>query len=177
MPGSKRAQWGWHCLTDHWANEIVRAANISSRDLVLDIGAGSGALTHPLAVTGARVIAIELHEKRAAVLHHRFRNTPNVKVVRADARDFWLPRHPFRVVANPPFSITTDLLARLTHPQSQLTQAHLVLQLQVARNVERGNWRRGRHKGFVATITQRLPRSAFIPRPKVDVAVVEIRRI
>ena len=56
---------------------------------------------------GARVIAVELHPERVAHLRRRF-GAP-VRVVRADASDLRLPRQPFRVVANPPFAVTTQL--------------------------------------------------------------------
>lgn len=182
MPGSKRAQWGWHRLTDRWAEEIVRDAKITSRDLVLDVGAGSGALTAPLAATGARVIAIELHTNRVEVLRQRFSGRPRVKVVRADASDLWLPTRPFRVVANPPFSITTSLLARLLSPASEMTSAHLILQRNAARRwaaeLEQAPKRgRGARRRFVAQVDRLLPRSAFVPPPRVDTALLRIQRV
>lgn len=180
MPGSIRAQWGWHRLTDRWAEDIVREAKVSSRDLVLDVGAGNGAFTAPLLATGARVIAIELHEERAADLYRRFSDEPNLKVVRADASDLWLPGRPFRVVANPPFSITAALLNRLLGPGSKMTSAHLVLQHDAARrwaaSLGSGAKKRG-HEMFSGRVDRALPRSAFSPRPRVDVAVLSIVRI
>ncbi len=176
MPGANRARWGWHCLDKKWASDIVQASKVDSRDLVLDVGAGSGALTVPLAATGARVIAIELHAQRYAELRSAMADASNVKVVRGDARDLWLPRRPFKVVANPPFSVTSDLLWRLLHPGSRMTCAHLVLQLQVARRLVSERGFRNSHVSLDVSINQRLPRSAFSPRPKVDVAVVHIHR-
>lgn len=169
-------QWGWHCLNRKWANEIVQISHVSSRDLVLDVGAGSGALTVPLAATGARVIAVELHAERAALLRERFGDSPNVKVVRSDAGDLWLPKRPFHVVANPPFGVTAALLKRLLHPSSQLASAHLVLQLQVARKLQTRVIHSDALRRFDVDIALRLPRSAFNPRPKVDTALVRIER-
>lgn len=179
MPRSKRAQWGWFRLDRRWANEIVRTSHITSRDVVLDIGAGTGALTAPLAATGARVIAFELNTDRVVILRERFHDVPNVKVVNADARDLRLPRRPFRVVANPPFSITDDLLQRLLHPRTHLLCAYLVLQLQVARRLANGDIRRyiSARASFDFEISRRLPRSAFCPRPAVDTAVLHICRM
>jgi 23S rRNA (adenine-N6)-dimethyltransferase len=59
-----------------------------------------------LVAAGARVVAVELHPVRCASLRRRFAQD-RVVVVRADARDLRLPRRPFRVVANPPFVVTT----------------------------------------------------------------------
>lgn len=93
---------------------------------MLDIGAGDGALTGPLLATGARVVAFELHPGRAAELQRRFTGQ-RLTVVRADVADLRLPRQPFKVVANPPFALTTAILRRLLHPGSRLQRADLVL--------------------------------------------------
>jgi 23S rRNA (adenine-N6)-dimethyltransferase len=164
VPGAGRAAWGWHRLTDDWAREIVAAANVRRGELVLDIGAGDGALTHPLLDAGARVIAIELHPARLQALRRRFADEPRCKIVRADAADLYLPRRPFRVVANPPFNVSSAFLRRLTARGSRLVAADVVLQRAVAKR-----WSAG------ATLRP-LPRSAFAPRPQVDAAVLMLRR-
>jgi 23S rRNA (adenine-N6)-dimethyltransferase len=68
---SRRA-WGWHPLTDEWATRIVADAAVRPGQLVLDIGAGHGALTAELVERGARVIAVEFHPARARHLTGRF---------------------------------------------------------------------------------------------------------
>jgi len=117
VPASGQARWGWHRLSPRWADQIVADAQVSPGDLVVDIGAGTGALTASLVAAGARVIAVELHPQRVAVLRRRFAGDP-VTVVRADATDLRLPRRPFRVVANPPFAATTGIMRRLLAPGS-----------------------------------------------------------
>jgi 23S rRNA (adenine-N6)-dimethyltransferase len=70
--GRARASWGWHRLADDWAARVVAAADVRPGELVLDIGAGQGALTRPLIKAGVRVIAVELHPGRAEALRRRF---------------------------------------------------------------------------------------------------------
>jgi 23S rRNA (adenine-N6)-dimethyltransferase len=171
-----RRSWGWHQLDDAWAERVVAGAELGAGDLVLDVGAGTGALTRPLLDIGARVIAVERHPGRADALQARFGD--RIVVVRADAADLRLPRRPFHVVANPPFSITTPLLDRLLHPGSRLVSAHLVLQRQVVRRwvAEGAAGRRRWARTFEVTAGRPVPRRAFRPPPKVDGQVLVVRR-
>ncbi len=120
-----RPRWGYHQLERRAARRLVADAELPERSLVLDVGAGVGAITAPLVQAGHRVVAVELHPGRARRLEERFRTA--VTVVRADAADLRLPTRPFHVVANPPHAITTALVRRLLHRGSRLQTAHLVI--------------------------------------------------
>jgi 23S rRNA (adenine-N6)-dimethyltransferase len=147
---------------------VVAAAEVRPGELVLDIGAGEGALTTHLVRAGARVLAVELSPRRASVLRDRF---PNVTVVQADAASFRLPGRPFRVVASPPYGISSGLLRMLLAPGSRLVAADLVLQRAVVRRYTAGG-----APGFSLSTGLSLPRRAFLPPPQVDSAVLVIRR-
>jgi 23S rRNA (adenine-N6)-dimethyltransferase len=174
VPASGHGTWGWHRLTPAWADRLVADAGVAPGDLVLDVGAGTGALTAPLVAAGARVIAVELHPGRAAALRRRFAG--DVVVVHADAADLRLPRRPFRVVANPPFARTTAILGRLLAPGSRLVRADVVVQRAAARR-----WAEGRAPGagrwsrtYAVGLGRRIPRGAFDPQPNVDCTVLRV---
>lgn len=177
MPASGGSRWGWHRLAPRWADTFVAEAGVRPGELVVDIGAGTGALTAPLVAAGARVIAVELHPRRLTALRERFADDP-VTVVRADATDLRLPRRPFRVVANPPFAATSAVLKRLLAPGSRLQRADLVVQRAAGRR-----WADGRAPGagrwardYRVDLGRPIPRSAFAPRPQVDCVTLRITR-
>ncbi|MBV9854712.1 MAG: rRNA adenine N(6)-methyltransferase family protein [Streptosporangiaceae bacterium] len=175
VPGTGQRGWDWYRLADEWAARVVAEARVRPGELVLDIGAGEGALTGQLLRAGARVVAVELHPHRAAVLRHRF---PGVTVVHADAAALRLPRRPFRVVANPPYGITAILLRQLLAPGSRLSAADLVLQRAVVRQYAGGTARGAARwlRSFDAGAGLTVPRRAFLPPPRVDSAVLVLRR-
>jgi 23S rRNA (adenine-N6)-dimethyltransferase len=163
------------------AAALVADAGVRPGELVLDLGAGGGRLTAPLADVGARVRAIELDAVLAARLRERFAERRNVTVVEADLLRVALPAEPFRVVANVPFHLTTAILRRLLdEPRTALVQADLVVEWEVARkralcwpatmlNVLWG-------VRYELAAVRRLPAPCFEPPPDADAGVLRASR-
>ena len=166
------------------SNGVVRAllasAQVGPGDLVLDLGAGTGTLTGPLAATGARILAVERDPAFVARLERRFSDRPEVRVVPADLRYVPLPRRPFQVVASIPYALSTVLLRRLIGPPStSLRAADLVVEWGFGRRLARplgrdfeAAWWGAR---FEVKVVRRVPSAAFNPRPAVDSAHLSIR--
>jgi 23S rRNA (adenine-N6)-dimethyltransferase len=144
-------------------------------ELVVDLGAGEGALTAPLVASGARVLAVELHPRRAAGLRERFATDP-VTVVECDIAEFRLPHRPFRVVANPPYSLSSAVVRSLLAPGSQLVGADLVLPSHVVRRFAERRAVVARSRRYTLHRGPTLPRRAFRPPSQVDSAVLVVRR-
>jgi 23S rRNA (adenine-N6)-dimethyltransferase len=181
--GSRKGNWhGIHLLrSSSIIDGVVSSAALGPDSLVLDLGAGPGTLTAPLAETGARVLAIEREARFVARLHRRFGAWPNVRVVEADLRVVPLPRKAFQVVASIPYALSTTLFRRLLQPaQPAVEAADLVVEWgfakrmtrQVPRDLEAAWW----SARFDLRIVRRIPTAAFSPAPAVDGAHLEVRK-
>ncbi|WP_166350397.1 rRNA adenine N(6)-methyltransferase family protein [Phytoactinopolyspora limicola] len=173
---------GIHLLNDRSvARRLIRSANVGVDDLVLEFGAGTGALTGPLSATGARVIAIERNPAFVTRLGRRFGDHNSVRVVAGDARVVPLPRRPYFVVANIPYSISTSLVRRLLTPdETFLRSADLLVEWGFAKRITATEprdyevaWWQLR---FEMSIERRVAPTSFIPAPSVASAHVRIRR-
>jgi 23S rRNA (adenine-N6)-dimethyltransferase len=174
---------GRHSLRSRaFADELVRDAAVVPGALVLDLGAGSGVLTRPLADAGARVRAVELDPAALHQLRTRFGGDPRVEVMEGDATVLPLPDEPFSVLANLPFAAGTAILRRLLgDPRVPLTQLDAIVEWGLAAKRTAvwpstllgctwGAW-------YELRLVRRVPRACFAPPPSVDAAVLRaIRR-
>ncbi len=172
---------GAHYLNDpRLAAELVEAGRVHPGDLVLDLGAGAGALTAALVRRGAEVVAVERDPRLASRLRRRFERA-DVTVLEADLLALALPRRPYRVVASIPFAITTPLLGRLLDASdSSLQRAVLVVEWGSGKRFSdprpadpRTLWWRAR---FALHVARRLEARSFSPPPRVDAAVLIAQR-
>lgn len=173
---------GVHFLTArHVVDDLIRSCSPSSGDLVLDLGAGTAAITAPLAATGARVLAVERDPEFARRLRARLGAADNVRVIQADARTFPLPDKEFLVVSSIPYGISTALLRRLLGPRTtRLRRAALVVEWGFAKRVTEPlprstelAWWAAR---FDIQLLRKVPAHCFRPSPSVDSAQLLLRR-
>jgi 16S rRNA (adenine1518-N6/adenine1519-N6)-dimethyltransferase len=169
------ARLGQHFLADEKAAEaIVAAAHPLGR--VLEIGPGRGVLTMKLCAAASEVIAVELDERLAAKLA-----APNLRVIHADMLKLDLSTlgpGPFTIVANLPYAVGTPILQKLLLWPEWET-AVLMFQKEVADRVvdEAGLLRLSVWLRADAERILEVPKASFRPPPKVDSAVVRLRRL
>jgi 23S rRNA (adenine-N6)-dimethyltransferase len=149
--------------------------------LVLDLGAGGGALTRALVDASARVRAVEPDPAALRQLEARFGADPRVEVVEGDATLLPLPDEPFAVVANLPFAAGTAILRRLLgDPRVPLTQLDAIVEWGLAAKRSAvwpstllgciwGAW-------YELSLVRRVPRACFAPPPSVEAAVLRASR-
>jgi 16S rRNA (adenine1518-N6/adenine1519-N6)-dimethyltransferase len=183
-----RKRYGQHFLETAWVDKLIDALGTDPADVFLEIGPGRGALTRPLAVRVARVIAIEIDRDLAAALPARV--APNVQVLQADFLEVDLARvlaaepAPVRVVGNLPYNVSSPILFRLLDAAAsgvKIRDATVMLQKEVADRLVAapGTSDYGALAIQVALLARverllSLPPGAFRPPPKVRSAVVRL---
>jgi 16S rRNA (adenine1518-N6/adenine1519-N6)-dimethyltransferase len=133
---------GQHFVHDpNILRKIVEEAALEPEDVVVEIGAGLGSLTDPLARRVKKVYALEIDSSLADILKDRFSGTETVEVVWVDALQFDFG-NPFRkwkrkikVVANLPYEISSPMVFRLLKKRECISLMVLMLQLEVARRL------------------------------------------
>ncbi|QOV34791.1 ErmE/ErmH/ErmO/ErmR family 23S rRNA (adenine(2058)-N(6))-methyltransferase [Streptomyces ferrugineus] len=170
-------------LADRAAAERFARLAVPNRrhhPLLLEVGAGKGALTQRLAPRCRELIAYEIDPRLVPGLRARFSGLPHVRVAAGDFLAARPPRTPFSVAGNVPFSRTAAIVDWCLRAPA-LTDATLLTQLEYARKRtgDYGSWTRltvltwPRHEWRLAG---RVGRDSFRPVPRVDAGIVRIER-
>jgi len=179
-----KKRYGQHFLSDrNILQRIVRLAEVSSGDTVVEIGPGAGALTRELAATASRVVAIEIDRDLVPAL--RASMPANVEVVQADAleADFAVLAGgaPFHIVGNLPYNVATPLLKRFIDCRDRILDVTIMLQKEVAERIRATAG--SADYGPLSVLIQyyanpirgfAVSPGAFTPRPRVDSAVIRL---
>lgn len=174
-----RHELGQNFLVDHRVIDRVVELTAATSGPIIELGAGSGALTRPLVALGRPLTALEVDPRRASALRGRLGHASAVRVEQADALAWRFPAAPHVVVGNVPFHLTTAILRSLL-ARSHWTDAVLLTQWEVARRrcgvggstLLTAQW----DPWFTFTLHGRVPARAFRPSPSVDGGLFTIER-
>jgi 16S rRNA (adenine1518-N6/adenine1519-N6)-dimethyltransferase len=179
---------GQNFVTDpNTVRRIARLAEVGPGDQVLEIGAGIGSLTLALVESGASVTAVEIDKHLIPALEAVVGST-DVRVVHADAMTMDWPELLGRdsrwvLVANLPYNVATPLVADLLDGVPAIDRMVVMVQKEVAERLvaKVGDSAYGAVSVKVAywaeaSIVGKVPPSVFVPRPKVESALVSIER-
>lgn len=178
-----RKSLGQHFLQDpHYLSAIADAVAAMPAVEILEIGAGTGALTQLLAAHARRVVAVEIDGHLVDLLSRRFSDYPNVELVYADARlvdPVQMFDAEYSVAGNIPYFITGTLVRHYLEQVRQPAAITFLVQREVAERMCASPGKMSllavsvQYYAFVR-IVARIPPGAFYPPPKVDSAVVQI---
>jgi len=196
-----KKRYGQNFLHDaNQMDRIIKAAIIEPGDLVLEVGAGTGALTGRLLHAGAKVVAIEIDSDLADIVQSTV-DSPRDRFVLIEA-DAMTGKHdlnpamfealrdladrddpPFKLIANLPYNVASPLLAELTVQCPRMTMAVLLIQREVADRLLAAPGTKA--YGPIGVLVQAafeveriatIAPSCFWPQPQVQSAVVRLSR-
>lgn len=160
--------------------ELVGHSNIRKNDVVYDLGAGSGVITSVLARRCRQVVAVEVESRALELLRRNTAELANVTIIQNDIRDVKLPATPYKVFANIPFSLSTNVVRRLTETSHPPRAIYLIVQRQFARKLTMGEHFTSQLGAqiaptFTARVRRPLRKTDFTPPPAVDTALLELK--
>ncbi len=179
-----RKSLGQNFLVDEAAlQKVIAAAEITDRDVILEVGPGLGSLTRLLALAARQVVAVEIDANLIPALKSVVAGFSNVEVIQGDILAYdpteLVSGSEFLVVANIPYYITSALIRHLLEGKLQPRRLVLTVQREVAERICAGQGDLSllalsvQVYGHPAIIT-RIPIGAFYPPPRVDSAVIRI---
>lgn len=174
-------------------SDIIEFANITSDDVVLEIGPGVGFVTEQLVKYAKKVIAVELDEEAINELSKL--NAENLEIIHADILKTNLSNlceGKLKVVANIPYYITSPIIAHLlgeiddlgNKNRSKIEDIILMVQEEVARRIVATEKSSGKQYGLLTILSQfwadcsilrLVGRRSFYPAPKVNSALVSMK--
>ncbi|MDJ1646322.1 16S rRNA (adenine(1518)-N(6)/adenine(1519)-N(6))-dimethyltransferase RsmA [Mycoplasma phocimorsus] len=176
-----KKKFGQNFLKDkNIKNAIVESANITPNEIIVEIGPGTGAITSLILQNNVKLIAYEIDNDLASRLEKQFKND-NFTLINKDVLECEFPKQKFKVIANIPYYITSDILFKLFDNYKNISLAIIMMQKEVAdRLIAKENTANYSKLTMVNNIyceTQKLfdvPNFAFEPAPKVTSSVVKM---
>lgn len=186
IPFAKKSL-GQHWLQDAGALEAMcEAAEVQMDDVVLEIGPGFGTLTRHLLDWEAEVIALEFDETLMAPLQQKFSKEATAgrfKVLQGDIRIFDFTQLPagYKIVANIPYYLTSNLIQLLSESSNPPTVAALLVQKEVAERVAAGPGAMSilsvtAQFYWEVSLSEVVPAKLFSPPPKIDSQILILQR-
>ncbi len=189
---SFQKKYGQNFLIDtHVLDKIIRAAEITADDFVLEIGPGIGTMTQYLAEAAGEVAVVEIDDKLIPILEETLKEYENVTIIHGDILKVDIEAltreknqgRPVKVVANLPYYITTPIIMGLLEGGVPVDSITVMVQKEVADRMKVGPGTKDYGALSLAVqyyarpeIVANVPPNCFIPRPKVGSAVIRLTR-
>ena len=183
-------------IDDNILENIVKSAEITNNDLVIEIGPGLGNLTEYLLEKAAYVILVEIDNNMINILNDRFKNNNNYILLNNDILKVNVDEiienienklnrkfEKIKVVANLPYYITTPIIFKLLQNENRINEITVMVQKEVAERIVAKN--KTKDYGILTLMVNYLgtsdiklivPNNSFIPAPNVTSAVIKITK-
>lgn len=181
-------KYGQNFLIDtHVLDKIIRAAEITKDDFVLEIGPGIGTMTQYLAQAAGRVAAVEIDRALIPILEDTLSEYDNVRIINEDVLKLDIKKlvdeenggRPIKVAANLPYYITTPIIMGLFEKHIPIKSNTVMVQKEVADRMQAVPGTKDYGALSLAVqyyarpyIAANVPPNCFMPRPKVGSAVI-----
>ena len=178
-------------IDEHVLDKIIRAAEITKDDYVLEIGPGIGTMTQYLACAAREVTAVEIDRALIPILEDTLKEYDNVSIINEDILKVDIAAlakeknggRPIKVVANLPYYITTPIIMGLFESHVPLESITVLVQKEVADRMQVGPGTKDYGALSLAVqyyaepyIVANVPPNCFMPRPAVGSAVIRLTR-
>ena len=178
-------------IDEHVLDKIIRAAEITKDDYVLEIGPGIGTMTQYLACAAREVTAVEIDRALIPILEDTLKEYDNVSIINEDILKVDIAAlakeknggRPIKVVANLPYYITTPIIMGLFESHVPLESITVMVQKEVADRMQTGPGSKDDGALSLAVqyyakpeIVANVPPNCFMPRPAVGSAVIRLTR-
>lgn len=178
---------------------IAKSAQLTSRDVVLEVGTGLGSLTKLMAASAAHVVTVEIDHNIAPLARQEFEHLNNVTLLEMDAlksksqfdpvvietlqsKLAAVPGGRLKLVANLPYNVATPIISNFLSLEPWPVRIVATIQKELAERIVAqpktkdysalSIWIQAQAR---ADIVRVMPPSVFWPRPRVDSAIVDIR--
>ncbi|HAU87115.1 MAG TPA: 16S rRNA (adenine(1518)-N(6)/adenine(1519)-N(6))-dimethyltransferase [Lachnospiraceae bacterium] len=186
-------KFGQNFLIDtHVLEKIIRAANITRDDFIVEIGPGIGTMTQYLCEAAREVVAVEIDKNLIPILEDdTLAAYDNVTVINQDILKLDLNKlveernngKPIKVVANLPYYITTPIIMGLFEKDTPIENITVMVQKEVAQRMQVGPGTKDYGALSLAVqfyaepyIVANVPPNCFMPRPNVGSAVIQLTK-
>ncbi len=186
-------KFGQNFLIDtHVLEKIIRAANITKDDFIIEIGPGIGTMTQYLCEAAREVVAVEIDKNLIPILENdTLAEYDNVTVINEDILKVDLNKlvqernngRPVKIVANLPYYITTPIIMGLFEKETPIENITVMVQKEVADRMQTGPGSKDYGALSLAVqyysepyIVANVPANCFMPRPKVGSAVIQLKK-
>jgi len=166
-------------IDENISRKIITTSEITSKDIILEIGPGLGALTESIVKKVKKIYAIEIDPKLSKYLSEKFSVYNNIEIINDDILKINLPKHD-KIISNIPYTITGPILEKAffkqNPPSGILTiEKSIGKRIFLSENYKEFSRISVSLNAFMKPIIKyNIPRNSFYPVPKIDLLLIKI---